>query len=99
MRHCGDLWIRQHDVARHFSRAVCVIPTANAIAASVKLLGSGTGLNPWMRMLYWSATHTFPEPSTAKLTGPLNWPFPLPAVPNCVMYEPLLENSWMRLFV
>ncbi len=59
--------------------------------------GSGTRLNSWMRLLNVSATQTCPEDSTATPRGELNWPFPLPLVPNLVMNAPPLVNSCMRL--
>src|SRR5437016_12379854 len=41
-------------------------------------------VNFWMRLLPSSTTKTFPLPSTATPTGPMNCPSPLPMLPHVV---------------
>src|SRR5437667_9148323 len=49
-----------------------------------------------MRLLFKSATKTFPLPSTATPRGVLNPPFPPPLPPQVVRNVPLLSNFQIR---
>src|SRR5207253_37302 len=56
--------------------------------------------NFWTRLLFCSATKTFPLPSTATPRGAANCPSPLPVMPHLVRKVPVFVNFWIRsLFV
>ena len=50
----------------------------------------------WTRWLYISATYTFPEPSTATLSGEESWPSPEPLLPIVAAWLRDESNTWTR---
>ncbi len=66
--------------------------------SSLKTAGHGSRKNTCMRLFWVSATYTLPVVGfTATPIGLLNWPSPVPKVPNFVMNAPLESNTWILL--
>ena len=65
--------------------------------SSLKAAGQGSRKNTWILLLKVSTTYTLPVNGfMAMPIGLLNWPSPVPKVPNFVMNVPLESNTWMR---